>query len=165
VIYLLTGEDTRAKRVMRSWAPFFVSVPLWVLTLLQILPLDELSPLGWVLLIYWNTVTVDLARGLLQPLWREKRGDAMKGAMAWGVSRKRMQVVGGAIALVLIASSVVGTMLCLSTRSSAHTVTMSRSCWCPQTSEMSPRSIDTQCATKMGSTHVKGSFDVTRASS
>jgi len=65
-----------------------------------------LDPPLWIF-VFWGASTIDLARGAVQPIWRERRGDANKGALLIGLGRVVLQFVGVSLAVLLIAGFVV----------------------------------------------------------
>lgn len=94
--------DTKKGRAARSWAPFITGIPIWGLCLLYSGYLGELDVLDWAFFTFWGASTVDRVNGLLQPLYRETRGDANKGAAALGLSRFILLPLGVVLSLGLV---------------------------------------------------------------
>ena len=93
---------TNAERAMTSWAPFIVGVPLWLL-LCVVLKWVLFEP---VIAAWLICVTIDVAKGMLQPWWRRDRGDANRGATMLQLDKRILKALGTVVSAGLITGSV-----------------------------------------------------------
>jgi hypothetical protein len=97
--------EVGSERTTRAWAPIYTGISLWLVMLSLVNQMTVELWYHWAGVVYLAAVTIDLLNNLFKPLWRKRRGDFNKGALALGWPRWLIVVVGPLVGACILSGT------------------------------------------------------------